>query len=267
MNQQDPTQDHSQEDAPGEQSPQAWTRAQDWAGYTADEHATWLYLYDRQVQLLQDRACPEFLEGLHALDLRGAGIPNFKEVSGRLSRLTGWSIAPVEGLVPDEVFFGFLAERRFPAGTFIRPADSLDYIEAPDVFHDVFGHVPLLTDPAFADFLQAYGKAGLRAAKLGRIEELARLYWFTVEFGLVRTEAGVRIYGAGIASSAQETVHSLEGATPLRVGFKPERARGTAYRSDVVQQLYMVIDGIEALLHLADDGFGLERPPALVRAA
>ncbi len=259
MTTQDPTTD--------DHRPEAWTCPQDWARYTDDEHATWLFLYDRQVKLLEDRACAAFLEGLHALDLRGAGVPDFADVSARLEPLTGWTIAPVEGLVPDEVFFGFLAQRRFPAGRFVRPASSLDYIEAPDVFHDVFGHVPLLTNPAFADFVQRYGQAGLRAARLGRTEELARLYWFTVEFGLMRTAQGVRLYGAGIASSAQETVHSLEGAAPARVRFTPDRARTTDYRVDELQPLNMVIDGFEQLLALADDGFGLERAPGLERAA
>ena len=256
-----------QDPRPDDTDPQAWTCPQDWAGYSDDEHRTWLFLYDRQVELLAERACPAFLEGLEALDLRGDGVPDFEDVSSRLHDLTGWTIAPVEGLVPDEVFFGFLAERRFPAGRFVRPAHSLDYIEAPDVFHDVFGHVPMLTNPAFADFMQAYGRAGLRAARLGRIEELARLYWFTVEFGLTRTPEGLRLYGAGIASSAQESVHALEAAAPVRIRFTRERARTTDHRADDLQPLYMVIDGLEQLLELAEGGFGLETTPKLERAA
>ena len=243
---------------------EAWIRPQAWTRYTADEHATWLFLYDRQLEVLAERACPEFLDGLKALDLRGSGIPDFEDVSARLRPLTGWCIAPVEGLVPDEAFFGFLAERRFPAGNFIRRADSLDYIEAPDIFHDVFGHVPMLTNPAFADFMQAYGLAGLRAARQGGIEALARLYWFTVEFGLMQTPRGLRIYGAGIASSCEEAVHALESDTPRRIGFTPRRAAETAYRVDDLQPLYMVIESFEELLGLADAGFeaaphGMER--------
>ena len=247
--------------------PEAWTCPQAWERYTPGEHATWLFLYDRQLEVLAGRACPEFLDGLKALDLRGGGIPDFEEESARLRPLTGWSIAPVEGLVPDEAFFGFLAERRFPAGRFIRPSTSLDYIEAPDVFHDVFGHVPMLTNPAFADFMQAYGQAGLLAARQGRIEALARLYWFTVEFGLMRTGDGLRIYGAGIASSCEESVHALEGETPRRIGFTPSRAAATAYRVDELQPLYMVIDGLEALLELANTGFGLSPVARMERAA
>jgi phenylalanine-4-hydroxylase len=247
-----------------ETDPRAWIRPQAWERYTAEEHATWLFLHDRQIGILAERACPEFMAGLKALDLRGAGVPDFEDVSARLRPLTGWTIAPVEGLVPDEAFFGFLAERRFPAGSFIRQASSLDYIEAPDVFHDVFGHVPMLTNPAFADFMQAYGEAGLRAARQGRIEALARLYWFTVEFGLMRTPQGLRIYGAGIASSCEESMHALESDAPGRIAFTPSRAAQTAYRVDDLQPLYMVIDGFQELLDLAGAGFetaprGLER--------
>src|ERR1700733_9681118 len=181
-----------------------WTIPQNFSAYTDAEHATWRTLYQRQAALLPDRACNEFLAGLTALDLAG-GIPDFDVLSERLAALTGWRVVAVPGLVPDDVFFDHLANRRFPAGNFIRKADELDYIEEPDVFHDLFGHVPMLMNPALAEYLQAYGVGGQRAQRLGVRANLARVYWFTVEFGLVRQSAGLRIYGSGIASSYAET--------------------------------------------------------------
>src|SRR6185436_2806701 len=162
-----------------------WTIDQHWASYTPEEHQVWVTLYERQAALLPRRACEPFLNGLEALDLHGSGIPNFEDMNRRLGALTGWRVVAVPGLVPDEVFFDHLANRRFPAGRFIRRPDQLDYLEEPDIFHDVFGHVPMLAHPAFADYMQAYGQGGLRALEKGAIDRLARLYWYTVEFGLV----------------------------------------------------------------------------------
>ena len=225
-----------------------WTKPQDWARYTPEEHATWVTLYERQAQVLPGRACDAFLKGLEVLDLHGTGIPDFEVLSERLRALTGWSVVAVPGLVPDDVFFDHLANRRFPAGDFIRRADQLDYLQEPDVFHDVFGHVPMLTDPVFADYMAAYGRGGRRALELGRLKNLARLYWYTVEFGLMRTAEGLRIYGAGIVSSAAESVFALEAPDPNRIGFDLERVMRTPYRIDDFQQVYFVIDSLEQLL-------------------
>ena len=224
-----------------------WTKPQDWGRYTAEEHATWVTLYELQAKVLPGRACDAFLEGLDALDLHGTGIPDFEKLSEKLRALTGWSVVAVPGLVPDDVFFDHLANRRFPAGDFIRRADQLDYLQEPDVFHDVFGHVPMLTDPVFADYMAAYGRGGRRALELGRLKNLARLYWYTVEFGLLDTPQGLRIYGAGIVSSAAESVFALEAPDPNRLGFELERVMRTPYRIDDFQQVYFVIRSLEQL--------------------
>ena len=197
--------------------------------------------------MLPGRACDEFLRGLDALDLHRSGIPDFHRINEELQRLTGWSVVAVPGLVPDDVFFDHLANRRFPAGQFIRKADQLDYLKEPDIFHDVFGHVPMLTDPVFADYMQAYGQGGQRALSLGRLANLARLYWYTVEFGLIETEAGLRIYGAGIVSSRTESLFALDSASPNRLGFDLERVMRTPYRIDDFQQVYFVIPSIQSL--------------------
>ncbi len=224
-----------------------WTIPQGWDRYTAEEHATWVTLYERQAQVLPGRACRAFLNGLEALDLHGTGIPDFERMSETLRGLTGWSVVAVPGLVPDDVFFDHLANRRFPAGNFIRRADQLDYLQEPDVFHDVFGHVPMLTDPTFADYMAAYGRGGRRALELGRLHNLARLYWYTVEFGLVQEPEGLRIYGAGIVSSKAESVFALEDPSPNRIGFELERVMRTPYRIDDFQQVYFVIPSITEL--------------------
>ena len=224
-----------------------WTIDQGWESYTQPEHDVWITLYERQTALLPGRACDEFLRGLDALDLHRSGIPDFHRINEELQRLTGWSVVAVPGLVPDDVFFDHLANRRFPAGQFIRKADQLDYLKEPDIFHDVFGHVPMLTDPVFADYMQAYGQGGQRALSLGRLANLARLYWYTVEFGLIETEAGLRIYGAGIVSSRTESLFALDSASPNRLGFDLERVMRTPYRIDDFQQVYFVIPSIQSL--------------------
>ena len=241
--------------------PRDWIVPQRWDSYTAVEHATWRALCERQQEILRPRACAAFLRGLEALDLRGDGVPDLDVLNERLGALTGWSVVPVEGIVPDAVFFALLAERRFPAGRFIRRPDQMDYLEEPDIFHDVFGHVPMLTDAAFADFMEAYGRAGVRAGAQGRIHELARLYWFTVEFGLVASSQGPRIYGEGIASSPGESVFSLESPEPGRIAFDLRQVVRTRFRTDDLQPLYFVIDSLEALLELAEQGFGLGEAP------
>ena len=233
-----------------------WTIDQGWDAYTQAEHDVWITLYERQTALLPDRACDEFLRGLDALDLHRSGIPDFKRINEELQRLTGWSVVAVPGLVPDEVFFDHLANRRFPAGQFIRKPHELDYLQEPDIFHDVFGHVPMLTDPTFADYMQAYGEGGRRALGLGRLSNLARLYWYTVEFGLMETPAGLRIYGAGIVSSRTESLFALEDPSPNRIGFDLERVMRTPYRIDDFQQVYFVIPSIQTLQEVTLRDFG-----------
>lgn len=233
-----------------------WTIDQDWAGYTEAEHRVWMTLYERQAKLLPGRACGAFLRGLEALDLHRVGIPEFARINEELGRLTGWRVVAVPGLVPDEVFFDHLANRRFPAGRFIRRPDQLDYLQEPDVFHDVFGHVPMLTDPVFADFMQAYGEGGRRAMRLGRLANLARLYWYTVEFGLLQTPDGLRLLGAGIVSSFAESRFALEDPSPNRLGFDLERVMRTPYRIDDFQQVYFVVPDLATLLDAKRQDFG-----------
>ena len=226
---------------------------QNWAGYTADEHAVWDFLYRRQRDLLGSRADKALIDGHEALNLNRGGIPNFAVINEELKRRTGFTVVAVPGLVPDEVFFNHLANRRFPAGQFIRGRHQLDYLQEPDIFHDVFGHVPLLTNPVFADYMEAYGKGGLRAMKFGRLKNLAALYWYTVEFGLIETPDGVRIYGAGISSSKDESIFSLEDASPNRLRFNLERVMRTEYRIDDFQQTYFVIRSYDELFRATVD--------------
>jgi phenylalanine-4-hydroxylase len=228
----------------------------DWAAYSPEDHATWVTLYERQAALLPGRACDPFLKGLDALDLHRTGVPDFARINPELARLTGWRVVAVPGLVPDAVFFEHLANRRFPAGRFIRRPDQLDYLEAPDIFHDVFGHVPMLTDPVFADYMQAYGAGGLRAQGLGRLTNLARLYWYTVEFGLMDSADGLRIYGAGIVSSHAESRFALDSPSPNRLGFDLARVMRTPYRIDDFQQVYFVIPSLAALRAATLEDFG-----------
>jgi phenylalanine-4-hydroxylase len=225
-----------------------WTVPQRWDDYTPLEHATWDRLFARQAAMLPGRATEAFLRGLDVLRLSKPGVPDFDELSERLGKLTGWSVVAVPGLVPDEVFFEHLANRRFVAGRFIRTPDQLDYLQEPDVFHDVFGHVPLLSDPVFADYMQAYGEGGLRSLTFGSLEKLARLYWYTVEFGLIREAGALRIYGAGIVSSFGESVFALDDASPNRIAFDLKRVMRTRYRIDDFQQTYFVIDSFRDLL-------------------
>ena len=227
-----------------------WTIPQNWQEYTPEEHRTWDTLFARQAKLLPGRASQAYLAGLDALKLSNGGIPNFEELSERLMKLTGWQVVAVPGLVPDEVFFDHMANRRFVAGNFIRRPDQLDYIQEPDVFHDVFGHVPMLADPVFADYLEAYGKGGQRALELGALKNLGRLYWYTVEFGLIEEAGDLRIYGSGIVSSFAESQFALENASPNRIRFDLKRVMRTDYRIDDFQQNYFVIPSFDELLRV-----------------
>jgi phenylalanine-4-hydroxylase len=232
-----------------------WTIDQGWDRYTPEEHRVWKTLFERQSQLLPGRACDAFVEGMRDLPIGPDEIPDFRALSEVLMARNGWQVVAVPGLVPDDVFFEHLAHRRFPAGHFIRKPHELDYLEEPDVFHDVFGHVPMLMNPAIADYIQAYGEGGLRAQKLGVLDKLARVYWYTVEFGLVQQADGLRIYGAGIASSYTESVFALDDASPNRIGFELERVMRTHYRIDDFQESYFVIDDLAQLLELAHIDF------------
>lgn len=234
-----------------------WTVPQFWSGYTPHEHATWDKLFARQAAMLPGRVVSEFMDGLEILRMTKPGIPDFDELSERLMDATGWQVVAVPGLVPDEVFFDHLANRRFVAGRFIRTPEQLDYLQEPDVFHDVFGHVPLLTNPVFADYMQAYGEGGLRAAGNGVLDNLARLYWYTVEFGLIRNGDDLKLYGAGIVSSYGESLFALDDPSPNRIGFDLERVMRTRYKIDDYQQSYFVIDSFEQLLaDTLDTDFG-----------
>ncbi len=219
-----------------------------WERYTREEHGVWSTLYERQMTVLKGRAADEHFEGLKLLNLNDGGIPDFRRMNEKLEALTGWTVVPVHGLIPNDVFFNHLANRRFPSGRFIRDADKLDYLPEPDIFHDVFGHVPLLTQPVFADYMQAYGEGGYKAIGHDMIENLTRLYWYTVEFGLISTGAGLRIYGAGIVSSQSESIFALEGRSPNRIHFDLERIMRTDYRYDDFQQTYFVIDSYDELI-------------------
>ncbi|SBV31385.1 Phenylalanine-4-hydroxylase [uncultured Sphingopyxis sp.] len=225
-----------------------WTISQNWDAFTADEHAMWDRLFARQSEMLPGRASEAFLRGIDVLRLEKPGIPDYRELNARLMDATGWQVVAVPGLVPDDVFFDHLANRRFPAGNFIRTPEQLDYLEEPDVFHDVFGHVPMLADPVFADYMVAYGEGGLRSLKFDALKQLARLYWYTVEFGLIREAEGLRIYGAGIVSSFAESVFALDSDSPNRIGFDLARVMRTDYRIDDFQQNYFVIDSLDQLL-------------------
>lgn len=233
-----------------------WTIDQDWESYSPEEHNRWDRLFARQKDVLPGRACNAFLRAMETLRLSSSGIPHMGRLSDRLEALTGWRVVPVTDLVPDDVFFDHLANKRFPAGAFIRPEAEFDYLEEPDVFHDVFGHVPLLADPVFSGFMQAYGQGGARALALGQLHNLARLYWYTVEFGLIREAGGLRLFGAGILSSPRESVFALVDASPHRIAFDLDRIMRTEYIIDDFQKTYFVIDSFDALLDACYADFG-----------
>ncbi|WP_371398098.1 phenylalanine 4-monooxygenase [Fretibacter rubidus] len=225
-----------------------YTIDQQWESYSAAEHDRWDRLFRRQREILPQRACSVFLDAMARLELSASGVPDMAELSDKLELLTGWRVVPVADLVPDDVFFDHLANKRFPAGAFIRPESEFDYLEEPDIFHDIFGHVPLLADPTFSAFMQAYGQGGLKAKGQGQLHNLARLYWYTVEFGLIKSPDGLRIFGAGILSSPKESVFSLDDPSPNRIALDLERVMRTKYIIDDFQQSYFVIDDFQSLL-------------------
>jgi phenylalanine-4-hydroxylase len=222
---------------------------QPWASYSPVDHKVWDTLFERQRALLPKYACKEFLDGIEQFGLGEGGIPRFEQLNEVLARATGWQLVAVEGLLPDAVFFDHLANRRFPVSWWIRKPDQLDYLAEPDLFHDLFGHVPLLLNPVFADYMQAYGAGGMRAHGQGpaALMNLTRLYWYTVEFGLIRSAEGLKIYGAGILSSKSESIYSIDSTAPNRIGFDLRRVMKTRYRIDTFQQTYFVIDSFDQL--------------------
>jgi phenylalanine-4-hydroxylase len=223
-----------------------YTCSQDWSAYTAADHDLYRRLFERQAAQLPGLACDEFIQAVAQLG-SPTQIPRFEQLSEKLLRATGWEVVAVPGLIPDEAFFALLAKRRFPMTGWLRKPEEFDYVVEPDVFHDLFGHVPLLFNPVFADYMQAYGQGGLKASKLESCENLARLYWYTVEFGLIDTPAGLRAYGAGILSSAGELHHSVRSDEPNRIGFDLERIMRTRFKIDTYQSTYFVIDSFKQL--------------------
>jgi phenylalanine-4-hydroxylase len=216
--------------------------------YSSEEHAIWDALFARQMQVLPGRAASAFLHGLDQLDLARGGVPEFARLSEELGALTGWSVVPVPMLIPDHVFFWHLANRRFPAGNFIRTRETFDYIQEPDVFHDVFGHVPMLADPVYADYMQEYGRAGWKAMRYNRLKALGALYWYTVEFGLILENGkDVRAYGAGILSGPSEAVYAVEAQSPNRIMLNVDRVMRTDYVISDLQPTYFVIESFEDL--------------------
>ncbi len=238
---------------------------QPWDDYTASDHDVWRQLYQRQRELLRGRACDEFLQAQDAMGMTERQIPKFAELNKVLQAATGWTLMGVEGLLPELDFFDHLANRRFPVTWWIRRPDQVDYIEEPDLFHDLFGHVPLLMNPLFADYMAAYGRGGVKAHGIGpeALQNLTRLYWYTVEFGLIQQQDGLRIYGSGIVSSKGESIHCLESDAPNRIGFDLERIMRTRYRIDSYQKTYFVIDSFEQLM----DATGPDFTPIYARLA
>ncbi|AWW73403.1 phenylalanine 4-monooxygenase [Erythrobacter sp. KY5] len=217
------------------------------AHYSSDDHAIWDELFARQMEVLPGRAASVFMAGLDKLDLARGGIPEFGQLSQELGKLSGWSVVPVPMLIPDHVFFWHLANRRFPAGNFIRTRETFDYIQEPDVFHDVFGHVPMLTDPVYADYMQEYGRAGWKAMRYNRLKALGALYWYTVEFGLIEEDDGIKAYGAGILSGPSEARFAVEAESPNRIMLNVDRVMRTDYVISDLQPTYFVIESFEDL--------------------
>jgi phenylalanine-4-hydroxylase len=221
-----------------------------WESYSPEQHARWAFMFNRQNEILKNRATDEVLDGMRKLNICNKHIPKFTELNEVLEKETGFGIIPVKGLLPEDIFFRFLSERKFPGTTFIRREDQVDYLQEPDIFHEIFGHVPLLMNPVFADFMEAFGRLGLDGIQRGYHKYVSALYWFTVEFGLIMTDKGLRIYGAGITSSIGESVYSLESKVPVRSWFDPVRAMKTKYRIDNLQKNYFVIRNYEELFSL-----------------
>ena len=235
-------------DVPPEGVADDWSMPQNWDQFSQSDHARWSEFAAKQTEALEGMACGAFLEGVRALELDKLGVPEFEKWNERLSSLTGWEVVAVPGVIPNEPFFKMLAERKFPVANFLRQGPSFEYNDEPDMFHDVFGHMPMFIDPTFGEFMTAYGRAGLRAEKMGMSDWLGRLYLHTVEFGLIHEGGGLRAYGAGLMSSLGETVHALTSHEPRRLHFDLERLMRTDWPFDTFQPTYFVIESFEALL-------------------
>ena len=231
-----------------------YTCDQDWSAYTAQDHELYRRLYERQAAQLEGLACREFIDAVQQLG-KPDRIPRFEQLTERLLKVTGWEVVAVPGLIPEEAFFKLLANRRFPVTGWIRKPEEFDYVVEPDVFHDLFGHVPLLFNPMFADYMQAYGAGGLKASRLDACERLARLYWYTVEFGLINTKEGLRAYGAGILSSTGELRYSVTSPEPKRIAFDLLRMMRTRYKIDTYQANYFVVDSFQQLFEATAPDF------------
>ena len=231
-----------------------YTCPQDYARYTEQDHDTYRRLYARQSALLPGLASEAFIAALPSLGAQDR-IPRFDEVNGRLRTATGWEIVGVPGLIPEVPFFTLLANRKFPVTDWIRTPEEFDYIVEPDIFHDLFGHVPLLFNPVFADYVQRYGQGGLKAERLGACEMLSRLYWYTIEFGLIREAGALRAYGAGILSSSGELPYSVQSSAPQRRPLQLERTMRTRYKIDSFQETYFVIDSFQDLFDMTAADF------------
>lgn len=230
-----------------------WTMPQDWQAFTAEQHRTWRTLFDQQSAALDGYACADFLRGLDILRSLKPGVPDFAELNRHLKPATGWEVVAVPGWIPNEPFFEHLSNRRFPAANFLRPPEQIGYSEEPDMFHDIFGHVPMLANPAFSDFLVAYGQAGLRAERLGASDFLGRLWLYTVEFGLVVEQGELRAFGGGLLSSFAETLAALTSPEPRRIWLDIERVMRTKYNFDEFQRTYFVVAGFEELLRATEE--------------
>ena len=228
---------------------------QNWSAYTTTDHATWARLFASMTSLLPGRMCQDFMIGLNDLKLPMDRVVDFDALSERLTKRTGWQYVAVNGFIPNDQFFGLLANRCFPSSRFMRDPDGLAYQESPDIFHDVFGHAPLLMNPVIADFMQAFGAAGVACTSERGQQMLARLYWFTVEVGLVRDGNRIQAYGAALASSEKELTFSLTSPSPHRLGFDHGRVIRTPYSIDDLQETYFVVDSLEQVLALAQNGF------------
>ncbi len=220
---------------------------QNWAAYTKQDHNTWGILFNRQLETLKGKICDEYLEGIKTLKLSADEVPDFDKMNKHLRAATGWEVVPVPGLIASRPFFSMLANRQFPAGTFIRTPEQLDYLEEPDIFHDVFGHVPLLSNSPYSEYMQAYGKGGLRAMDSKGVKYLARLNWYTIEFGLVKNAGDYKVYGAGIMSSFGEAKYVMNDLSANILQFDLERVIRTGYYIDDFQATYFTIDSFEAL--------------------
>lgn len=224
---------------------------QGWNDYSPDEHEAWKLLYERQIEILKPRACPEYLQALDTLGFTSDKIPNFDEINERLRAITGWEVVATAGLIKSKPFFDMLTDRKFPSGNFIRSKDQLDYLEEPDIFHDLFGHIPLLTNQAYADYMHEYGKGGARALQYKTTKNLARLNWWTIEFGLIQKEDGLKLYGAGLCSSYGEARYAIDDPSAHHIKFDLERCMRTKVYINDFQPCYFVIDSFESLFEQA----------------